>query len=163
IAAAIATTDTKRAVEIVETVGGNAFFHEMARTAIAYQIGRDRPDEAIKIIEDMERDPAAIWQAEAYGWLAGALAPRDPARADALIDDALAMMIDQQDWAWRSAASGGEMAGAAHVALCARRIGYPDMESVIMRVIAARRSSGRDASSERTRLTHAIAVSTASL
>jgi hypothetical protein len=163
IAAAIATTDTKRAVEIVETVGGNAFFHEIARTAIAYRIGRDHPDEAIKIIEDMKRDPATIWQAEAFGWLAVALAPRDRARAYSLIDRALDMMIDQQDWAWRSASSGGEMAGAAHVALCARRIGYPDMESVVMRVIAARRSRGRDASSERTRLVHAIAVSTVSL
>jgi hypothetical protein len=163
IAAAIATTDTKRAVEIVETVGGNAFYHEMARTAIAYRIGRDHPDEAIKVIEDMKRDPAAIWQAEAFGWLAVALAPRDQARANSLIDRALDMMIDQQDWAWRSASSGGEMAGAAHVALCARRIGYPDMESVIMRVIATRRGSGRDASSERTRLVHAIALSTVSL
>jgi RNA polymerase sigma factor (sigma-70 family) len=163
IAAAIATTNTKRAVELVETVGGNAFFHEMARTAIAYQIGRDRPDEAIKIIEDMKRDPATIWQAEAYGWLAVALAPRDRARANSLIDQALAMMIDQRDWAGRSAWSGGEMAGAAHVALCARRIGYPDMESVVMRVIAARPTDGRNASSERTRLGRAIAVSTVTL
>jgi hypothetical protein len=163
IAAAIATTDTKRAVELVETVGGNAFYHEMARTAIAYQIGRDHPDEAIKIIVDMKRDPATIWQAEAYGWLAVALAPRDRARANSLIDRALAMMIDQRDWASRSAWSGGEMAGAAHVALCARRIGYPDMESVVMRVIAARPTDGRNASTERTRLSRAIAVSTVSL
>jgi len=34
-------------------------------------------EKAIKIIEDMKRDPATIWQAEAYGWLAVALAPRD--------------------------------------------------------------------------------------
>ena len=163
IAAAIATTDTKRAVELVETVGGNAFYHEMARTAIAYQIGRDHPDEAIKIIEDMKRDPATIWQAEAYGWLAVALAPRDRARANALIDRALAMMIFQRDWAGRSDWSGGEMAGAAHVALCARRIGYPDMESVVMRVIAARPTDGRGASTHRTRLGRAVAVSTVSL
>jgi hypothetical protein len=163
IAATIAATDTKRALEIVETVGGNAFYHEMARTAIAYQIGRDRPDEAIKIIEDMKRDPATIWQAEAFGWLAVALAPRDRARANSLIDRALGMMIDQRDWANRSASSGGEMAGAAHVALCARRIGYRDMESVIMRVLAARPGSGRNASSERTRPISAIAVSTVPL
>jgi protocatechuate 3,4-dioxygenase beta subunit len=163
IAAAIATTNTKRAVELVETVGGNAFYHETARTAIAYQIGRDRPDEAIKIIEDMKRDPATIWQAEAYGWLAVALAPRDRARANSLIDRALDMMIFQRDWAGRSAWSGGEMAGAAHVALCARRIGYPDMESVVMRVLAARPTAGRNASTERTRLGRAIAVSTVSL
>ncbi len=55
------------------------------------------------------------------------------------------------------------MAGAAHVALCARRIGYPDMESVVMRVIAARPTDGRNASTERTRLSRAIAVSTVSL
>jgi hypothetical protein len=163
IAAAIATTNTKRALDLVETVGGPAFYHETARTVIAYQIGRDRPDEAIKIIEDMKRDPATIWQAEAYGWLAVALAPRDRARANSLIDRALAMMIFQPDWAGRSAWSGGEMAGAAHVALCARRIGYPDMESVVMRVIASRPTGGRNASAERTSLARAIAVSTVSL
>ncbi len=119
ISAAIATTDTKRAVELVEMAHGPAFFHEMARTAIAYQIGRDRPDEAIKIIEGMTRDFSPIWQAEAFGWLAVALAPRDRQRANSLIDRALDLMIDQQDWGNRSASSGGEMAGAAHVALCA--------------------------------------------
>jgi hypothetical protein len=55
------------------------------------------------------------------------------------------------------------MAGAAHVALCARRIGYPDMESVVMKVIAARPTDGRNASTERTNLARAIAVSTVSL
>ena len=152
IAAAIAKTDTKRAVKLVETVGGNAYFHEMARTAIAYQIGRNHPDDAIRIIRDMKRDPGTIWQAEAFGWLAVALAPRDRARANGLIDQALAMMIFERDWASRSAWSGGEMAGAAHVALCARRIGYPDMESVVMRVIAARPTDSRNASTERTSL-----------
>ncbi len=67
----------------------------------------------------MKRDPATKWQAEAFRWLAVALAPRDRARANALIDRALGMMIDRRDWANRSAWSGGEMAGAAHVALCA--------------------------------------------
>ena len=51
IAVAIATTDTKRALALVDTVGGPGFDHERARTAIAYRIGRDRPDEAIRIIE----------------------------------------------------------------------------------------------------------------
>ena len=92
-----------------DTVGGNAFYHELARTAIAYKIGADRPDEAIKIIEGMKRNQwAANWQAEAFGWLAVALAPRDRARAFGLIDRALAMMIDSPDamgagatrWPW---------------------------------------------------------------
>ncbi len=159
IAAAIATIDTKRAIEVVDMVGGNAFYHEAARTAIAYQIGAEQPNEAIRIIEGMRRQPATIWQAEAFGWLAVALAPRDRPRANALIDRALALMIDNRDWAGRSAWSGGELGGAAHVALRARRIGYPDMESVIMRVMAARPSDARDASSDRTRLVRSIAVS----
>ena len=162
IAAAIATTDTKRAVELVETVGGNAFYHEMARTAIAYQIGRDRPDEAIKIIEDMKRDPATIWQAEAFGWLAVALAPRDRARANSLIDRALAMMIDQRDWAALGLVRRRDGRGRSCRPVCAR-IGYPDMESVVMRVIAARPTDGRNASSRADQPGRAIAVSTVSL
>jgi RNA polymerase sigma factor (sigma-70 family) len=138
IAATLATTDTRKAIELVETVGGPAFDHEQARTEIAYKIAPDRPDEAIKIIEEMHRDFRTIWQAEAFGWLAEAIALRDKARAYSLIDRALTMMIDEQDRMARSASTGGEMAGAAHVALCARRVGDPDMESVIMRILAAR-------------------------
>ena len=112
-----------------------AFDHELARTEIAYKIGADRPDEAIKIIEGINRDRrAALWQAEAFGWLAVALAPRDRARAFGLIDRALAMMIDHPDGRHADA----EMAVAARIAICARRIGYPDMESVVMRVMATR-------------------------
>ena len=131
-------------------MGGRAFDHELARTEIAYKIGADRPDEAIKIIEGMKREPrwAARWQAEAFGWLAVALSPRDRARAFGLIDRALAMMIDHRDWAGPD----DEMAAAARIAVCARRIGYPDMESVIMRVMAARPGGERNASSDRDRL-----------
>jgi RNA polymerase sigma factor (sigma-70 family) len=120
IAVSIAKTDTKQAVALADTIGGNAFHHEFARSEIAYKIGANQPDEAIKIIEDMKRDPATIWQAEAFGWLAVALAPRDKMRAFAMIDRALALMIDQRDRYSRSAWSGGEMAGAAHIADCAR-------------------------------------------
>ena len=37
------------------------------------------------------------------------------------------------------------MASAAHIAACARQIGYPDMESVIMRVMATRPCNSRGA------------------
>ncbi len=135
IAAAIARTDTPRAIALVETVDGLGSDRERTRTAIAYTIGADHPDEAIKIIEGIKRDRwDSQWRAGAFGWLAVALAPRDRARANALIDRALAMMIDDQDWM----RSGDEMTVAARVAICARRIGYPDMEGAIMRVMAAR-------------------------
>ena len=118
IAAAIATTDTSRAVALVETVGGHAFYHELAKTEIAYKIGADRPDEAIKIIEGIEARPVGPrWQAEAFGWLAVALAPRDRTRAFALIDRALAMMIDNRDWVGRAGRRDGR--GRPHRRLCA--------------------------------------------
>ena len=56
-------------------------------------------------------------------------------RAFGLIDRALAMMIDHRDAVGQSE---DEMAVAARIAICARRIGYPDMESVLLRVLATR-------------------------
>jgi RNA polymerase sigma factor (sigma-70 family) len=158
IAVAIATTDTNQAVALVEKVGGNAFYHELARTEIAYKIGADHPDAAIQIIEGMKREPRwdPRWQAEAFGWLAVALAPRDRARAFGLIDRALAMMIDHRDWA----GSDREMAAAARIALCARRIGYPDMESAIVRVLAAQPGDERNALSNRGRMIQSITEAT---
>jgi RNA polymerase sigma factor (sigma-70 family) len=143
VAGAIATTDARRAVAMAETMEGPTFHQEEVKTEIAYKIGAERPDEAIRIIEGMKRDPSTRWQAEAFGWLAVALAPRDRARAFALIDRALALLIDDPDPYDRSSSSGAETAAAAHVAACARRIGYPDMESVIMRVMATRRGQTR--------------------
>ncbi len=163
IAVAIARTITPQASALLDTVGGTGFDHERARTAVAYQIGRDRPDEAIAFIQGMKRPhlSSTIFQAEAFGWLAVALAPRDKQRACTLIDRALAMMVDERDRFGQSAWSGGEMAGAAHVAACARRIGYPDMESVIMRVLAARppQCNGRGASGDATSFVRSVAIS----
>ncbi len=136
IASAIAKRDTTRAVAMLDSVDGPSFHHELARTEIAYKIGADRPDTAIKIIEGINRDRrAAHWQAAAFGWLAVALAPRDRARAFGLIERALAMMVDHPDGGNRA---DDAIAVAARIAICARRIGYPDMESVVMQVMATR-------------------------
>jgi hypothetical protein len=105
---------------------------------VAYRIGADRPDEAIRIIEGMNRPDAGRWQAEAFGWLAVALARRDRERAFALIDRALAMTIDGSTAEASAGFSDDAMLAAAHVAARARQIGYPDMESVLMRVMATR-------------------------
>ncbi len=48
------------------------------------------------------------------------------------------------------------MAAAARIALCARRIGYPDMEGAILRVLAARPIGERNALSNRGRLIESI-------
>jgi RNA polymerase sigma factor (sigma-70 family) len=155
IAAAIGRSDTGRAIALVDTVGDRGLDQERARTAIAYAIGADRPDEAIKIIEGIERRQwASSWQAGAFGWLAVALAPRDPARANALIDRALNLMIDDQDWI----RSGDEMTVAARVAARAHRIGYPDMEGVIMRVMAARSGGLRQVAGDRAGFVEGLAT-----
>lgn len=163
LAAAMARIDSKQAVALAYRSGGNGFSHETALTEIAYRIGAERPDEAVAIIEGMKREPAERWQAEAFGWLAVALAPRDRARACALIDRGLDMMLDQRDWAQRSLSSGGEFASAVHVAACAERIGYPDMESVIMRVMAARQSLSQRGGQDMRSLTRALTISAVSL
>ncbi len=159
IAAGVARTDTARAVALADTVKTGGFDHERARTSIAYQVARDRPDEAIRIVEGMRQQRDSLWRAEAFGWLAVAVAPRDRARANALIDRGLALMIDHQDRMGRSDWSGGELAAAARIAACARRIGYPDMESVIMRVMAARRGDTSRSSTDRDSLIRYLAIS----
>jgi RNA polymerase sigma factor (sigma-70 family) len=136
VATAIAKSDIDRAVALVDATAGPGFDYELAKTEIAFKIGADRPDEAIKIIEGMKRDPRrdAQWQAAAFGWLAVSLAPRDRVRAFGLIDRALDMMVDRRNGIRPTS----EFAVAARIAVCARRIDYPDMASAIMRVLAAR-------------------------
>ncbi len=86
----------------------------------------------------MKSFAADYMRAEAFAWLALAVAPRDRARAFTLIDRALASPVDHLERyeAWIN--SGGAMASAAHMAAAARQIGYPDMESVMMRVMTTR-------------------------
>ena len=70
IARAIARTDTVRAVAMADAMDSPVPIYQRVKTAIAYKIGADRPDEAIRIIESIKRDNADRWQAEAFGWLA---------------------------------------------------------------------------------------------
>ncbi len=138
VARAIATSDPGRAVALADAMQGPGNHRELVKTPVAYRIGAERPDEAIKIIEGIKRPDAGRWQAEAFGWLAVALAPRDRERAFALIDRALAMTIDDSDPDAGSMFADDERLAAAHVAARARQVGYPDMESVLLRVMAAR-------------------------
>jgi hypothetical protein len=138
IAGAIAATDLKRAVALADAMPASGTYGELIKTEIAYKIGAERPDEAVQIVEGMKGHAADKLRPEAFGWLAVAMAPRDRARAWSLIDRALAIPIDHPEpflsWAYFGAAT----ASSARIAACARHIGYPDMESVIMRVMATR-------------------------
>jgi hypothetical protein len=144
VATGIAAADPARAVALADAMVGNSSAPEDVKTEVAYRIGGDRPEEAIKIIEGMKGFSADKARAEALGWLAVAVAQHDPPRAFALIDRALSYPLDHpeafQSWVY----FGGGTASAGLIAANARRIGYPDMESVVMRVLASR-PTGRGA------------------
>ena len=86
-------------------------------------------------------------RAEAFAWLAVAVAPRDRARAAALIDRALALPVDRPERVPElDQLRRGDDVGRPTMAACARHAGYPDMDGVIMRVMATRIGLGeRDA------------------
>ena len=142
VARAIAKTDTIRGVALADLMSGETPVPERVKTAIAFRIGADQPDEAIRIIEGMKRENPGRWRAEAVGWLAVALEPRDKARAYDLIDRALDMLLDESATGGATRSSDERMMAAAHVAARAQQIGYPDMDSVVMRVMAARPDDG---------------------
>jgi hypothetical protein len=76
-------------------------------------------------------------KAETLGWIAVAVAPRDRAEACGLIDEALALCVDCRDRAdFHSGVDASLL--AAFVAMQAQQIGYPDIGSVVARVLAAR-------------------------
>ena len=138
VAAAIAEKDPARAVALADAMAGNGPYPDQTRTEVAVRIGADRTDEAIRIIEGMKSFAADYMRAEAFAWLAIAVAPRDRPRAFALIDRALASPVDRPRLYESWINSGGAMASAAHMAAAARQVGYPDMNSVIMRVMTTR-------------------------
>ncbi len=143
VARAIAKTDTNRGVALADLMSGETPVPERVKTAIAFRIGADEPDEAIRIIEGMKRENPGRWRAEALGWLAVALEPREKARAFDLIDRALDMLVNESGTGAAATKSSDErMMAAAHVAARAQQIGYPDMDSVVMRVMAARPDDG---------------------
>ena len=136
---AIAATNPQKALELVDTLETNGSTPQTLKTEIAYAITPTRPDEAIRIVDGMKKGHGAEkHQAEAFGWLAVAIAPTDKARAFALIERALAMPIDKTAPFGSYTYFGGALASSAGIALNARKIGYPDMEGVLMQVMAAR-------------------------
>ena len=150
IATALAETDPERALAVAGKIGERSSAPQSVKVAIAYALGvADRTDEAVRVIQGMKGYAAEKYQAEAYGWLAVAIAPRDKARAATFIDRALAMPVDRpedfQSWTY----FGGGAGSAAWAAVCAKRAGYPDMAGAVARVLASRPSDRhRDPSME---------------
>jgi hypothetical protein len=114
------------------------WYQQRARMRLAYRIAAKRPAEAIRLVEDIparygsEEDSQAL----AFGWLAKAAAPNDPALAYSLIDRAFTIYLKPSDRSFGS--YGGRGAQAAFLAVQAQEIGYPDVESAVYRALAAR-------------------------
>lgn len=138
VAIARAPEDLDQAVEIVTRLSKRSTLPDNTRLQIAYQLAPTRPDDALRIVEGMDTHGALKIQAEAYGWLAVAIAPHDKPRACSLIDKSMAIYWDdaREFRSWRS--YGGRTAMAARVVSQAGQIGYPDMEVLINRVLAMR-------------------------
>jgi len=160
IAMALAPTDPDRALTVAAKIGERSSSPLRVKVAIAYHLGlAGRTDDAVRVIEGMAGDMATKHQAEAYGWLAVAVAPRDPSRAAAFIDQALALPVDRPEGFESWVYYGGGTGAAAWIAACARRADYPDMAGAVARVLASRPSGrNRDPSMEARSLASAAAA-----
>jgi protocatechuate 3,4-dioxygenase beta subunit len=115
-----------------------SYYAQWARMVLAYRIAAKRPAEAIRLVENMQTSRSSLDEdrkAKAFGWLATAIAPSDPKLAHSLIDRAFAIY---QQPAYFYSGYGGRSAQAAATAVLANQIGYPDMESIVYRVLATR-------------------------
>jgi hypothetical protein len=138
MATSVAMTDPVRAAELVKGQGRRQRDAYNTLIEVVYRSGVQRPDQALRIIEGITDDDALCYKAEALAWLAVAVANRDLEQAIGLIDRALALLYDDKAVKMQFRISGQADSSAVRVALCARRVGYRDMESVLARVLAAR-------------------------
>jgi hypothetical protein len=119
--------------------GGDSWYANRARIHVACRIAAKRPAEAVKIVENISsrgygRDDEE--KAQAFGWMASSVASQDQKLAWSLIDRALKIYRTPSESGLNN--YGGRPAHAAALAIAARQIGYPDMESVVYRVLATR-------------------------
>ena len=133
VALVASEVDLPKALELLRGIKGP--HANRARVRIAHRLARTRPDEALKIVDSIRGDFAMYYRAEAFGWAAVSIAPRDKALACSLIDRGLAELLNMSR---SSVSSQPRTLLAAFLAVQARRIGYPDMESVVFRVLATR-------------------------
>jgi protocatechuate 3,4-dioxygenase beta subunit len=110
------------------------------RMQIAYLLASSDSATAVRIVESIKGD--AKTKAEAFAWVAVAVAPRDKQLACSLIDRSLAIYREEPDEFRPWSNYGAPSVFAARVAGQARQIGYPDMESVVARVLALRQVEG---------------------
>jgi hypothetical protein len=142
IAVALCLDDLKTAMAMVQGPP-RSVYTRFIKLRIAYRLAPSRPGDAMRVVESIEEreSPYGPMKAQAYGWLATAVAPRDKALACSLVDRGLALALAKRSEDRLSVATDTNGLQAALLAVLAGQIGYPDMESVTHRVLAARPTS----------------------
>lgn len=141
LAESLAERELNQALAVVAQIRGDLNAESLAnqtRMKIAYRIAAARPDDALRVVEAMAGHGAEKVRAEALSWLAVQIAPSDKRLASKLIDRSLAIYLDKPEEFSSWGNYGGRPVLAAWVARQAREVGYPDMRSVVMRVLATR-------------------------
>lgn len=137
--AALEPRNTNRAREFLNLLQSGVFQSWMAadgaRTPVAYQLAARDLNAAMQVVAEMNEQDASI-KADTLGLMALAVAPRDRTQANALVDQALDLLLDAPGFYTTS--YGGRPVDGARVALVAKKFGYPDLPSVIDRVLALR-------------------------
>lgn len=146
IAAALAADDLSDARTILDAVEkeerprpGLAGLSDKIRAAMAHELARTSIDAALVLLDEHNfTRPGA--KAEALSWLAITVAECDKPRAWELIDRAFDACLEEP--ANRGTGfDGGRPFNAARIAIKAQKIDYPDMPSVVDRVLATRATS----------------------
>jgi 5-hydroxyisourate hydrolase-like protein (transthyretin family) len=138
IAVAIAPHKLENALEIVSKLDKSSTFPDNTRLKIAYHLAADRPKDALRVVDSMDTHGAKKIRAEAYGWLAELIAPRDRKLAWSLIDKGFAL-YEENDQGIRTFSSyGGRGVFAAHLVVKAAKCGYPEIGRLIDRALAMR-------------------------
>jgi hypothetical protein len=134
----LAATDVKAALALVdEMTADRSNVRSETRLRIACSLAERDPAEAVRVAKGITD---VRYRAEALGHVAGIVARRDRKLAWSLIDRSLAIYLDRPEEFRSWSNFGGRGIFAAWTAGQAQRVGYPDMASVIARVLACRDS-----------------------
>jgi len=157
VAQGIAATQPERALALAKAMKGVTDAPLRIGAEVACRLGPARSDEARTIVLGLTGPNAVSFSVEALGWLAETVALRDHDRHRTidLIDRALALPLDRPG---DFVGFGGATLPAAWAAAHARRAGYPDMASVIARVLATRSADPHQDAATQIRSATAVAA-----
>jgi protocatechuate 3,4-dioxygenase beta subunit len=138
LATVIAVQNLDKALQIVGRLDKNSTQRDNTRMQIAYNLAPTRPQDALRVIEGMDAYGATKIKAEAYGWMATAVASRNPQLARSLIEKGMAVYWQRADEFRSWSNYGGRSGFAAFLTVQAKEIGYPELGLLVNRVLAMR-------------------------